>query len=316
MNVRKLDEKTVGVVCAIGAYVFWGILPIYWKFLREVPATEVLAHRILWSLFFMLCILLVTKRMRSFVDEFRQISSNPKQFAGVIMAALFISVNWCTYIWAVNDNRIIETSLGYYINPLVSVLLGILVLKEKLSFWQIVSFVLAVIGVFIMALYFGGIPWVSLVLAVSFAFYSLCKKIVNIGAITSITIETIMISPIALIYVAYIEQQGIGHFAVNSWDISGFLMGSGVVTAIPLILFAKGANRLPLALLGFVQYVSPTISLLVGIFLFNEAFTIIHCVSFGFIWLALIVFSLAKNRHLIEFQSILLKKYYVKSQMR
>ena len=315
MNFRELNEKAVGVVCAIGAYCLWGILPIYWKLLREVPATEVLAHRILWSLFFMLCILLVTKRMKSFFEEFRQILSNPKQFAGVVMASLFISVNWCTYIWAVNDNRIIETSLGYYINPLVSVLLGILVLNEKLSFWQIVSFVLAVIGVFIMALNFGGIPWVSLLLAVSFAFYSLCKKIVKIGAITSITIETIMISPIALIYLAYIEQQGIGHFGISSWGISGALLGSGVVTAIPLILFAKGANRLPLAMLGFVQYVSPTISLLVGVFLFNEAFTMIHFLSFGFIWLALVVFSLAKNRHLIEFQSILLKKCCVKSQI-
>ena len=315
MNFKELNEKTVGVVYAIGAYFLWGILPIYWKLLREVPATEVLAHRILWSLFFMLCILLVTKRMKSFFEEFRQILSNPKQFAGVVMASLFISVNWCTYIWAVNDNRIIETSLGYYINPLVSVLLGILVLKETLSFWQIVSFVLAVIGVFIMALNFGGIPWVSLLLAVSFAFYSLCKKIVKIGAITSITIETIMISPIALMYLAYIEQQGIGHFGSSSWGISGALLGSGVVTAIPLILFAKGANRLPLAMLGFVQYVSPTISLLVGVFLFNEAFTMIHFLSFGFIWLALVVFSLAKNRHLIEFQSILLKKCCVKSQI-
>ena len=315
MKFRELNEKTVGVVCAIGAYFLWGILPIYWKIVREVPATEVLAHRILWSLFFMLCILLVTKRMKSFFEEFRQILSNPKQFAGVVMASLFISVNWCTYIWAVNDNRIIETSLGYYINPLVSVLLGILVLNEKLSFWQIVSFVLAVIGVFIMALNFGGIPWVSLLLAVSFAFYSLCKKIVKIGAITSITIETIVISPIALMYLAYIEQQGIGHFGSSSWGISGALLGSGVVTAIPLILFAKGANRLPLAMLGFVQYVSPTISLLVGVFLFNEAFTMIHFLSFGFIWLALVVFSLAKNQYLIEFQSILLKKCCAKSQM-
>lgn len=295
MKFEKKNDQMVGVISAMGAYFLWGVLPVYWKMIHDVPATEVLAHRIIWSLVFMIGILGATKGMGLFMKECQQILANRKQLFGVIMAAILISVNWCTYIWAVSENRIVEASLGYYINPLVSVLLGMMVLKEKLSIWQMVSFCLAGIGVLIMALNFGGIPWVSLVLAISFALYGLFKKMVNIGAITGIAVETAISSPLALLYLSYLQIQGIGTFDFNFNSVSLLLMGAGVVTAIPLILFAKGANRLPLSLLGFIQYMSPTISLLIGVFIYHEPFTAVHFLAFTFIWLALVIFSLSKT---------------------
>ena len=295
MKAVKSNDKMIGVVSAISAYFLWGILPIYWKMIEQATAPEVLAHRIIWSLVFMICILGVTGRMGLFIKDCRHILYNPKQLFGVIMTAVLISINWCTYIWAVNENRIVEASLGYYINPLVNVLLGIVILKEKLSTWQLISFFLAGIGVVIMALNFGGVPWVSFVLAISFGLYGLFKKMVSIGAITGITIETAISSPLALFYLSYLQIQGVGAFDFKFHGVSLLLMGAGVVTAVPLILFAKGANRLPLSMLGFIQYVSPTISLLIGVFIYHEPFTTVHLLAFAFIWLALIIFSLSKT---------------------
>lgn len=295
MNLERRNEQRSGIISAIGAYALWGILPIYWKMIHNVAATEVLAHRIIWSLVFMICILAATRGMGLFVKECRQIVANPKQLLSVVMAAILISVNWCTYIWAVSENHIVESSLGYYMNPLVSVLLGMMVLKEKLSIWQMVSFFLAGVGVLIMTLNIGGIPWVSFVLAISFGLYGLFKKMVNISATTSITVETAISCPLALIYLGYLQIQGEGAFTFQFDGVSPLLMGAGVVTAIPLILFAQGANRLPLSMLGFIQYISPTISLLIGVFVYQESFTTAHFLAFTFIWLALIIFSLSKT---------------------
>jgi chloramphenicol-sensitive protein RarD len=307
MQFKKMNETLIGIASGSGAYLLWGVLPAYWKLVYPVPAQEILAHRIIWSFFLMLGILIVTKRLRLFLAEFRYIISQPKKLFCVIMAALLISVNWVTYIWAVNDNRIIETSLGYYINPLVSGLLGIIVLKEKLSFWQTIAFLLASIGVLHMTLNFGAIPWISLLLAFSFGLYGLFKKMVKIGAITGITLETLIVAPIAFLYLAYLQQQGSGAFTVNL-STAGLLMGAGIVTAIPLILFTSAANRLPLTVLGFLQYISPTISLAFGVFLYNEPFTAVHFVSFAFIWVALTILSLARTKTFIQFEAMLSKK--------
>jgi chloramphenicol-sensitive protein RarD len=217
-------------------------------------------------------------------------------------------VNWLTYIWAVNHDHIIETSLGYYINPLVSVLLGVIVLKEKLSLWQTVSFVLAAIGVLNMTLHFGSFPWIALVLAMSFGFYGLCKKIIHLGAVTGIAVETMFISPFALLYLYYAHSSGVGAFALNNPGVSLVLAGAGVVTAIPLILFAGGTKRLPLSIIGFLQYTSPTIALILGVFLFHETFNRVHLVSFILIWVALTVFSLARTRLFIQMENMLLKR--------
>lgn len=295
MKNEKISEQMSGILSAVGAYFLWGILPIYWKMIHHVTAFEILAHRIVWSLVFMMGMLIITRGMGDFIKDCRQLVTNRRQLFGVVMAALLISVNWCTYIWSVNENRIVEASLGYYINPLVNVMLGVLVLKEKLSKLQILSFSMAGIGVLIMTVNFGSIPWVALILAISFALYGLFKKMVNMGSLTGITVETGISAPVALLYLASLHQQGVGAFSFAVTGVPLLLMGAGIVTAIPLILFAKGANRLSLSMLGFIQYVSPTISLFIGVFMYHEPFTLVHLVAFLFIWLGLIIFSLAKT---------------------
>lgn len=308
MTIKAQQEKKAGVISAVSAYLFWGFLPIYWKLLNSSAATEILAHRFVWSFAFMVGILVYTRKLVSFRQEIRELATQRRRVCGVVLASLIISVNWLIYIWAVNANRIVETSMGYYMSPLVSVLLGIVFLKERLNFWQIVSCALAFTGVLIMTLQFGVMPWVSLLLAVTFALYGLCKKLVNLGAVTGITLETLLISPFALAYLLYLEQAGGSSFSFSHWQTVLLFMGSGIVTAVPLVLFARGANYLPLNLLGFIQYLSPTLALLIGITLYHETFTAIHIFSFSCIWLALVVFSLAKTKPFIRLEEKMTKK--------
>ncbi|MHB8918144.1 MAG: EamA family transporter RarD [Desulfocucumaceae bacterium] len=304
----KLNEQAVGITSILSAYVLWGILPIYWKFIYFVPSLEILAHRVVWSFIFLIIILLIAGKARAFVGEFKQIIIRPKQLFSLLFASILISVNWLTYIWAVNNNHIIETSLGYYINPLVSVLFGIIILKERLSIWQIVSFILALIGVLNMTLHFGAFPWIALVLAVSFGLYGLMKKVINLGAIAGITSETLIITPFVLMYLIYIEKGVGGAFSLNSPVTSGLLMGAGIVTAVPLILFSAGAIRLPLSTVGFLQYVAPTIALILGVFRYHEPFTAVHLVSFVFIWVSLTIYSLSRTRLFIQLELMIKKK--------
>ncbi|QDR79982.1 EamA family transporter RarD [Sporomusa termitida] len=306
-NAKYHSEHFTGVVSAAGAYLLWGILPVYWKQLAYVPAYEILAHRVIWSCVFMFAVLLATRGIRQFAQETLAIVHNPKKRLGLLVASLLISVNWLIYIWAVNANRVVETSLGYYINPLVSVLLGIMVLKERLSLWQSISVVLAAAGVAALAISYGTIPWVSVSLALSFAFYGMCKKMLGIGAVTSTTLETLIVAPAALVYLLYIAGQGGGAFHLDSLLTAALLMGAGAVTAVPLLLFASGANRLSLSLLGFIQYMSPTIALALGVLLYHEPFTSAHLMAFSLIWLALAVFSLARTRFFVTAEGWLKK---------
>ncbi len=192
------NERFSGVFSAVCAYLIWGFLPIYWKLLRQAVALEILSHRVIWSLFFLLGFLLLTRRLSSFRNEIRAIGNERRRISGVFIATVIITLNWLVYIWAVNDNRIIETSLGYYINPLVNVLFGVILLKEKLSRRQYWAVSLAVLGVLNLVLHFGQFPWVSIFLAISFSLYGLCKKLLGVTAITGITLETLLISPFAL----------------------------------------------------------------------------------------------------------------------
>lgn len=285
------SDRTRGVISAICAYLLWGFLPIYWKLLRQAAAPEILAHRVFWSLLFLLVFLVIVQRVSPFLEEIRGITKDPRRILGVIAATLLISLNWLVYIYAVNDNRIIETSLGYYINPLVNVLFGVALLKEKLSARQYLAVGLATFGVVNLVLQFGNVPWVALTLAVSFSLYGLCKKLLGINAITGITLETLLISPLALTYLLFLHSQGTDAMGSGNSLIIALLIGSGVVTALPMVLFANAANRLPLSLLGFIQYLSPTIALLTGVFLYQETFTLTHGISFGLIWTALVIFS-------------------------
>ncbi|MDU2063505.1 MAG: EamA family transporter RarD [Sporomusaceae bacterium] len=290
----RLQDNS-GLAAAVGAYVLWGILPVYWKLLGGVAAPEILAHRILWSFVFMTCLILLIRRQREFWEEVKSIVSSPKKTFVVICGALLISLNWLVYIWAVNEGRMIETSLGYYINPLVNVLLGVGVLKERLNGWQSFAILLAGAAVGYLTWHFGSVPFVALALASSFALYGLCKKLVRVSPITGVTLETMLIAPVACTYLFYLEKTTGSSFSVSFTATSFFLIGTGIITAIPLLLFAQGANKLPLSILGLIQYVSPTLTLLLGIFLYQEVFTAVHFISFSCIWLALLLFSLAKT---------------------
>lgn len=307
MQLPQKSEQYKGTVFVLGAYILWGILPIYWKILQHVPAQEVLAHRIVWCLVFLLLIIIGSRRWSGFVAELAAILRQPKKALGIVVASVLLNLNWFTYIWAVQQDRIIETSLGYYINPLVSVLLGMLILKERLSLWQYVAFFLALLGVLNMTVNFGAVPWVALLLAITFGLYGLLKKMINVGAITGLTIETAIMAIWALIFLAVTHQGGQGSFD-SGFLTAILLIGAGVVTGVPLLLFNAGALRLPLKMVGFLQYLSPTINLLIGVYLYHESFTRVHLFSFILIWIGLVVFSLAGTPLFLRLEDRILRK--------
>ncbi|PKM75816.1 MAG: EamA family transporter RarD [Firmicutes bacterium HGW-Firmicutes-15] len=294
MIFKERNERANGIGFAAGAYLLWGILPVYWKLLQNVSSIEVLAHRVIWSFIFLLIILIITRKLQPFLSEVREITRLPRKMLGIIITTIMINLNWFLYIWAVNQNHIIQTSLGYYINPLVSVLLGIFFLKERLSLWQLFAFLLAIVGVSSLTLQYGAFPWVALTLAISFGLYGLLKKVINIGSITGLTLETLVSCIFALAYLGYVYNTGNGAFKLSLSPTTLLLIGAGAVTATPLILFAAGARRLPLFVIGFLQYISPTIGLILGIFIYHEPFTRGHLISFVVIWGGLIIFSLAR----------------------
>ncbi len=307
MNENQTREQVAGVFAGAGAYILWGFLPLYWKLINHVPSEEILAHRMVWSFIFMLIVLAVLGRLKKFTRELKELMANRKKLFGLFFAAIFITLNWYTYIWAVNNNHVVDASLGYYINPLVSVLLGVIVLKERLSFWQIISFVLAAVGVLILTLHYGSIPWVAISLALSFGLYGLLKKLTALGALTGLTIETLFITPVALLYLSMLAANGSSSFQPADPLTVLLLVGAGVATAIPLLLFATGANRISLSMIGFLQYIAPTIMLILGVFLYNEIFSQVHLIAFLFIWFALSIFTLSNTRLLPRFEPRLTK---------
>jgi chloramphenicol-sensitive protein RarD len=298
-------ENTKGIYFTAGAYILWGVLPIYWKFLGKVPALEILAHRVIWSFIFVLLIVVLLKRKR--LKNFFLVQMRVKEtWLGLFLASLLISINWFVYIFAVNTNHIVEASLGYFVNPLVTVLLGFFVLGEKLNRWQTVSFVMAGIGVMYMTLSLGTFPWIALLLALSFGFYGLSKKLIQVDSVLGMLLETLFIVPFALVYLAYLGVNGQQSFATGSLTSDLFLLGSGVATALPLLWFSIGAQKIPLYLVGFLQYIAPTISLLLGVLLYGESFTKDHAVTFTCIWIALVIFSISNIRQMIKKRKVTL----------
>ncbi|WP_332692214.1 EamA family transporter RarD [Halalkalibacter lacteus] len=291
------SEHHLGVLAAIGAYLLWGVLPLYWKLLEPVSAGEVLAHRIVWSLVVMILLLAIRKQLQPGWKELVSIFTNYRSAFGIIVASCFITLNWFVFIWAVNSDRVIEASLGYYINPLINVLLAMLFLKERFTRWQALSLVLAFIGVTVMTVYYGVMPWAALILAFSFGMYGLIKKLINVGAMIGLTIETLLMTPFALLFLVWVHRQPTyeGAFGSIQSETTWLLIGAGAVTAVPLLLFAIGARRISLSLIGFLQYIGPTIMLLLGIFLYNEYFSIIQFVAFVFIWIGLFIFTTSKT---------------------
>jgi chloramphenicol-sensitive protein RarD len=285
----------IGLLSTAAAYFLWGMLPIYWKLIKHVSSWEILTHRIIWSFFFTFLFLLIMGKAKDLYRIGIGLKNDKKELIAVLAASMFISINWVTYIVAVNTDHILQASLGYYINPLVSVLLGIIVLKEKMKFWQIVSFAFAASGVLYLSISYGEVPYIALLLAFSFGFYGLAKKFFKMGALVGLALETLFVLPIALIYMGFLGSTNTGAFLTEGFTTL-ILIGAGIITALPLLFFAKGAKQIPLFMIGFLQYIAPTINLFIGVFFYKEAFTSAHAVAFTLIWTALVLFSFSNTK--------------------
>lgn len=280
-------NSALGVFYGAIAYVAWGFLPIYWKLLKQIPADEILAHRIFWSFLFVGSILIFRKR----AGLIKETVKDGKNIRNVLLCAFFVTINWGTYIWAVNSGNILQSSMGYYINPLMVVLLGMTVLKEKLNTLQYISIGFAAIGVAIITIQFGRIPWVALLIAATFAFYGLFKKLLKAESLVGLALETTALMPFAAGYILYKLFTGQSALYTVSVPTLAILLFSGAATATPLLWYAMGAARVKLSTMGFLQYISPTISLILGVFMYGEKFTGTHLLSFGFIWIGLVIYA-------------------------
>ena len=287
-----------GILSGIGAYVIWGFLPIYWKLLHEVPAVQIVAHRLVWSLLLLVVLVTALRGWQHLRPAF-----NRRTLLIFVLATVLLSINWLVYIWAVNQGRVVETSLGYFINPLVNVLLGVVFLRERLTPARWLPVGLATIGVLYLTWNYGSVPWVALVLAFSFGLYGFLKKLSPLRSLYGLTLETAVAFLPAIFYLLYVENQGVGAFGHLSLLPTVLLILSGVVTAVPLLLFASAAQAIPLSTLGLLQYLAPTMQFLIGILLYREPFTPGRLVGFSIIWLALIIFAaggLYENRRVLQ----------------
>lgn len=285
----KSNNELNGISSVFLAIFLWGVLPLYWKELQHVSSQQILANRIIWSFVFVVILIALKGRLKYLYKQLKSGQNNILFLSGII-----ISLNWFTYIYAVNSNHIIEASLGYYVNPLLTIFLGRIVLKEKLDHYQIIAVVLAAVGVGIMTLSYGRIPLITVILALSFSLYSLSKKSIKSEVTIGLAIETLAVLPLAIGYLIFLKFTGISIYSELSLKEGIFLLGTGVITAIPLMLFSYGARKVPLTTVGFIQYLSPTITLFLGIFLYKESFTLLHIITFAFIWMALLIYSFSQ----------------------
>jgi len=276
-----------GILYGIGAYVLWGFFPIYWKLLHVVSALQVIGHRIAWSFVLLLLYIVLVGKWRAF----RASVLSWRTLGIYSIAAVLLSINWLMYVWAVNADFIVETSLGYFINPLLSVLLGIVFLRERLRPMQWVPVGIAAIGVTYLTFVYGRLPWIALTLALSFGFYGLVKKLSPLGSLYGLTLETGILFPVAVIYLVVLEFNGSGAFFHDGVLIDSLLIGAGLVTTIPLLMFASAAKQIPLSIVGLLQYIAPSIQFLIGVFLYKEPFDRAHFIGFAIVWVALIIFA-------------------------
>lgn len=277
-----------GVGYGIATYVLWGLLPVYWKCLHRVPALQLVSHRIVWSCLFLIGVVLLSGQARAL----RRAWLTPSIRYLYLLASLLIGINWTFYIWAVNAGLMVEASLGYFINPLLNVLLGVLFFRERLRVWQWVSLGVALSGVIYLTVAYGRLPWVALVLAVSFACYGAVKKVAPLGAVQGLTLETAILALPALIYLGYEEVVGQGAFLHGGAEETVLLVGAGLMTTAPLLLFAAAVQRIPLSLMGILQYLSPTLQFLLGVLVYRELITVQRLVGFGLVWAALVIFGI------------------------
>jgi chloramphenicol-sensitive protein RarD len=274
-----------GIWYALGAYVLWGLFPIYWKWLHDVPALQLISHRIVWSFILLMIVIIATRQW----TKLR--STLTWRVLGIyLIAGLLLSVNWLIYVWGVNTEHVVETSLGYFINPLLSVLLGMIFLKERLRPLQWLPVGLAALGVIYLTWTYGSLPWIALSLAFSFGFYGLVKKTSPLGSLFGLTLETGLVFLPALGYLVYVQIVGQGAFGHSGVVPDLLMVGTGIVTAIPLLMFASAARRIPLTMVGIMQYIAPTMQFLLGVLIYKEPFTTTRLIGFSLVWIALVVF--------------------------
>ena len=276
-----------GTLLAGGAYVIWGVLPIYWKAMASVSPQEILVHRILWSLVVCLILLAALKNWQWLRDGLR----HPAVFRVSMVTAVLLAVNWLTYIWATNNDHIVEASLGYFITPLVNVLLGIVILHERLRVGQLAAILVATLGVIYLIVNAGGLLWISFALALSFGIYGLLRKTSKLGSLEGLSIEMMILTLPAALFLLMLAGRGESAFATQSWVVTLLLASTGIVTAGPLLLFASGARLVPLTTLGVLQYLAPTLQFLIGVLIYGEPFTHTRLIGFGIIWAALAIYT-------------------------
>lgn len=288
MTPDEQQKARQGILLAVGAYTMWGIAPIYFKSIAEVSPLEILSHRIVWSFFLLAALLHFGRRWRTVVE----VMSSKRNMLYLLSTALLVGGNWLIFIWAVNANHMLDASLGYYINPLFNVVLGMVFLGERLRKMQWFAVTLATCGVLVQLIVFGSVPVVAIALAMSFGFYGLLRKKVSLDAQTGLFIETLLLFPVAAVYLLTMADSATSDMTANPWSLNLLLVAAGVITTLPLLCFTGAATRLKLSTLGFFQYIGPSLMFLLAVLVYGEIFTLDKAITFAFIWGALVVFSI------------------------
>ncbi|HSO60712.1 MAG TPA: EamA family transporter RarD [Desulfobacterales bacterium] len=285
-------ETAAGVLYAGMAFFIWGISPVYWKAMHQVPALEIVTHRVVWSFVFLIGLTLAQHRW----DEFKRVLKTPRTVLILTLTTLLVSCNWLLYIWAVNAGYMLQASLGYYINPLVNVLLGMVFLKERLRRPQALAVLLACAAVIFRTVSFGELPWIALTLGFTFGLYGLIRKVAPVSSLVGLTVETLLLTVPGIAYLAALEGQGAGALFHGSRSLDALLIGTGVITAVPLLFFNLGARRINLSTVGLMQYIAPSGMFLLAVFVYGEPFTVVQLWTFALIWAALAIYSIDSLR--------------------
>ncbi|WP_224982049.1 EamA family transporter RarD [Geomonas agri] len=291
-ELTAAQKSRQGVIYGLAAYLCWGFFPVYFKSVKIVPPLEMVSHRIVWSLAFLVILISWKGAWPATIEVLKR----PKSLAVLFVTTILIATNWLVFIYAISVGEVLQSSLGYFINPLVNVLLGFIFLRERLERPQWISLGLAFTGVLYLAIQYGSMPWISLLLALSFGLYGLIRKVLHVEPLVGLTVETLLLMPFALFYLVQLNQKGTGIFLTHGLTLDMLIPMSGVVTAIPLLLFAAAGKKLRLATIGFLQYITPTMHFLLAITLFGETFTHTHLISFLFIWAGLALYSVHAYR--------------------
>ncbi|KRO36190.1 MAG: permease [Actinobacteria bacterium BACL15 MAG-120619-bin91] len=282
-----MSKNKLGLLFGVSAYSLWGAFPLYWPLLEPANPLEIVSHRAVWTLVFCFIVLAATKALKSTLVTLKR----PTVAIKLFLSSLLISINWLVYIWATNNEHVVEASLGYYINPLIIIGFGVIFLKEKMRSLQWAAVAIASIGVLVLTFDYGRLPWIALALAVSWGSYGLIKKQLGLGALEGLTIETLISSVFYLAYLIYLGNQGVGQFG-QSWGLTVLLISAGAVTAIPLLLFNGSTNRLPFTTIGLLQYITPTLQFSIGVWVLNEDMPTARWIGFLIIWAALVTLAI------------------------